>query len=275
MSNEMAKYQALLERIKRFGSLLVAFSGGVDSALLAYAAAQALGERALAVTVVSPLNPLGEPESAREFSAKLGIRHRIFEANVLDDPLIKENSPQRCYYCKRRLFSALLNMAKENGIAFVADGENQDDSSFRRPGSVAVHELGVISPLQELNLTKAEIREVSRQLALPTWNYPSMACLANRFPYGTPLEPELLRRVGAAEKELSQLQLGQLRLRHHGNLVRVEISPLDLTRIEEHRSEIIATLKAYGYQYICLDLEGYRFGSADEVLTRSIEHVDS
>lgn len=266
MANVMNKYDKLLQHLHSCGSLLVAFSGGVDSALLSYAATQALGDKALAVTVVSPLSPLGEPENAQEFAAKLGIRHRFVEANVLDDPFVQANSPDRCYYCKKRLFTRLLDMAREEKLAFVADGENSDDASVRRPGSVAVRELGVISPLKDLSLSKDEIRVISRQLALPTWNYPSMACLATRFPYGTPLDPEQLRRVGKAEHKLAQFQLGQIRLRHHGTLARVEISPLDLQKVEKYRTEIINILKACGYHYICLDLEGYRFGSADEIL---------
>lgn len=266
MKNVMDKYQSLLRLIESYESLIVAFSGGVDSALLAYAASQALQERALAVTVISMLNPLGEPESAQKFAEQFGIHHQFLSVNVLADPSIRENSPERCYFCKRKLFTALLAIAKEKGYAQVADGENIDDQSVRRPGSIAVRELGVVSPLKEVKLTKDEIREISRQLNVPTWNNPSMACLATRFPYGMPLEHELLRRVGEAEKALAQFNLGQVRLRHHGSIVRLEMRPLDFAKLEKVHTEIIEILKGYGYQYICLDLEGYRFGSADEIL---------
>ena len=190
--------------------------------------------------------------------------------SIWRSPDFAGNPPERCYYCKRELFGTLAGLAADNGIRFVLDGSNRDDALDFRPGSRAGRELGVRSPLREAGLTKAEIRELARRLGLPVWNKPSMACLASRFPYGTRIEPESLQRVGAAEDFLRRLGFGQLRVRHHGAIARIELAPAELPRAarRETARKIVSGLKKLGYRYVALDLEGYRTGSLNEVLKK-------
>jgi len=259
--------QARLEQILRdLGSLLVAYSGGVDSTFLAAAAHRVLGERALAVTAASPTYPSSEVEEARETAHRLGLRHMVIETDELENPEFVRNDRSRCYYCKGELFAKLWEIARQEKLAAVADGSNADDTGDYRPGRQAGKELGVRSPLLEAGLAKAEIRELSRRWDLPTWKKPSFACLSSRFPYGTSITLDALERIERAEEYLKSLGLGQLRVRHHDPIARIEVDPdsFPLLLNPQVRDGIVQHLRELGYHYVTLDLEGYRTGSLNE-----------
>ena len=261
-----SKYDALLEHLARMDGVLVAYSGGVDSTLLAVAARDALRDRALAVLATSPIYPHSEEVAARATAAQLGLDLIEVELDALNDPDFLANTPDRCYHCKQVLFGLLRDVADARSLAFVADGSNADDLADHRPGRRAATEFGVVSPLQDVGMTKDDIRAISRELGLPTADKPSMACLASRFPYGTAIDRPRLARVGAAEDAVRALGLRQFRVRSHGDIARLEVGPGELEAAWELRSALSAALKAAGFAYTALDMDGYRTGSLNETL---------
>ncbi len=255
--------QGLRRRIRECGSLAVAFSGGLDSTLLAAVAVQELGERALAITARSPLYPEHEQKEASELARHMGIRHLIIDSNELAVEGFADNPPDRCYLCKSELFDTLWRVAREHDIECLADGSNLDDLRDFRPGRRAGRERRVVTPLLDAGLGKREIRVLSRKLGLPTAEKAAFACLASRFPHYTRITEEKLRAVGAVEEVLRELGFGQFRARYHEDIVRLELAPAELSRAceDNNRRRIAECGRRAGFRYVALDLEGYRTGS--------------
>jgi uncharacterized protein len=251
------------------GRVLVAYSGGVDSTLLLKVAQDTLGDKkVLAVTALSPLYPERELVGVKKLIQTLGAKHHLIQSNELEIPGFSKNPPNRCYYCKNKLFRELLDLAKEEAIPFVVEGSTLDDDKDHRPGRMAIQELGIRSPLKEALFTKREVRELSKRLGLPTWDKPSFACLASRFPYGEEITAKSLRMVDEAEDFLFKLGFKQVRVRHYGNLARIEILNEEMVRLMNGslREKVVSHLKEIGYHYVTLDLQGFRSGSMNEVL---------
>jgi pyridinium-3,5-biscarboxylic acid mononucleotide sulfurtransferase len=257
--------------IRRMGKALLAFSGGADSALLLKVASEELGGNVLAVIARSETYPEREVRSAARLARKLGVRHLLIKTGEVENPKFAENSPLRCYHCKKELFSRLREIASARSIPYVLDGSNFDDRGDYRPGSKAGRELGVRSPLREAGLTKAEIRLLSKEMGLPTWDKPSLACLASRFPYYTPIDRRTLLKVGRAEDIVRGLGITQVRVRHHGEIARIELRPEEFGKLmlKSARRKVVTGLRKLGYTYITLDIEGYRTGSLNEPLRKS------
>ena len=246
----------------------MAYSGGVDSALLAYAAHLVLGDRMLAVTVQSPLESAESRQNALAVAREAGFPLRVLPLPMLENPKVRENSPERCYHCKKAILATLLTLAHEEGYAVVIEGQNIDDARVYRPGRRAVIDSGVKSPLVESNLGKVSIRTLARTLGLSVWNRPSAPCLATRFPYWTNLTPETLARVEAAESYLHSLGLATVRVRIDGEIARIEVPVEEMGLILAHREDVLQRLSEQLHGYVTLDLAGYRSGSRDEGLVK-------
>jgi uncharacterized protein len=262
------KEQRLRALLKSYGSVMIAFSGGVDSAYLAYVAHSEMGERMIAVTGDSASYPTFQRELADQLTNRFGIRHEMIFTEEFEDQNYTSNPPNRCYYCKTELYTKLNDLARERGFDVICDGTNANDASDYRPGRRAARERDVQSPLLECGLTKADIRELSRRAGLPTWNEPASACLSSRVPYGQVVTIEKLSMVDKAEIALKQLGFRQVRVRHHGDVARIEIAEEEMLRaLDLNMARRMAdALKATGFKYVALDLEGYRTGSLNETL---------
>jgi uncharacterized protein len=263
------KTARLKEIFRSMGKVLVAYSGGVDSTLLLRVAQESLGGGdVLAVTALSPLYPDRELAAAKRTAQEMGLRHILIESNELEIEGFSKNPSNRCYFCKKELFEEMQNIARKEGIPYIVEGSTLDDERDHRPGRKAIQELGIRSPLQEARFTKEDVRELSRALGLSTWDKPSFACLASRFPYGEEITPEGLKMVDEAEDFLMSLGFKQVRVRHYQNLARIEVYPEEISRLMNGslREKIVDRLKKIGYHYVTLDLQGFRSGSMNEVL---------
>jgi uncharacterized protein len=262
-----ARLAELEATVSPHGSALVAFSGGVDSSLVLAVAARALPRhRVLAVTSNNETYLPSELDLARSFVRSLGVEHLVVNTRELDDPNYAKNPTNRCYFCKSTLYSDLARIAAERGYACIVDGANADDEGDYRPGRKAARELGVVSPLSLSGVTKEEVRGLARHLGLPTWDKPALACLSSRFPYGQEITPQKLAQVAQAEEFLRSRGYRQVRVRHHGEIARLEIGPEELERAFAEREDLDAALKGAGFLYVALDLAGYRSGSLNAAL---------
>lgn len=265
------KVKRLTDYLSSLGSAVIAFSGGVDSTLLALAAARALGDDVIAVTAVSPTLTAEEKAECTALAERIGIKHIFLDSREMDDADFVRNDAKKCYYCKRVRMRQICDWAEENGYAHVAEGSNTDDASDYRPGTKALAELSmIVSPLIEAGFTKADIRKLSREWHLPTWNKESAACLASRIAYGMTITEERLRQVEAGEKIVREYAEGQVRVRHHGEVARIEVEEavLPVLMRSEVRREVASRMKEIGFRYVTLDMVGYRMGSLNESLSK-------
>jgi len=272
------KYNTLLEILRGYGSVILGYSGGVDSTFLLCAASEALGrENVLAVIARSDSYTQKEYKEAVEWAKEIDARVLTVETEEMFDANYTSNPTNRCYYCKQELFTKLHDVAEREGVQVIIDGFNYDDLKDYRPGAQAAKELKVQSPLFEAGLTKAEIRELSHRQELPTWDVPSMACLSSRVPYGEEITSEKLRQIEQAEAVVRELGFRELRVRHHGDIARVEVAPGEISKFMDGivREQVVAGLKEAGFKYIALDLEGYRSGSMNEVLLKIQSSTES
>ncbi len=260
------KLERLQTILRRMESCVLAYSGGVDSTFLLKVAHDVLGDRVLAVTATSETYPAEELEEAVTLARQIGARHLVLETRELENEDFASNPPTRCYFCKTELFSKLEKVAREESLAYVIDGFNVDDLGDFRPGMQAGQERGVRSPLREAGMGKAEIRALSQEMGLPTWDKPALACLSSRIPYGNRITREKLDQIDAAERFLRQIGFRQLRVRHHDNIARIEVSPEEMETLLVHAEAIVKRLKSLGFLYVTMDLQGYRTGSMNEVL---------
>lgn len=266
MTTEAAKERRLLQLLASYESVIIAFSGGVDSAYLAWAATQVLGRSALCVTADSPSYPDHHRQLALKIARDFGLQHEVIQTSELERPDYRANPVNRCYYCKHELYTSLSGVAAARGFGVIVDGSNADDRGDYRPGRQAAREFGVRSPLDEVELTKDEIRELSRRAGLPTWDEPASACLSSRIPYHSEVTDEKLRMIEAAERILRDIGFRVCRVRHHDTLARLEIGRDEMPRALEPavRERIVRELRALGYQHVTIDLQGYRMGSLNE-----------
>jgi uncharacterized protein len=264
------KFERLTNLLREQEGLLVAFSAGVDSTFLLKIAHMVMAEKAIALTASSPTAPPGELEAAKEFAKNLGCRHIILDSHEMANPSFAENPVNRCFFCKDELYRICRKQADQLGIATVVDGTNLDDLKDHRPGLKAAKEWGVRHPLVEAEMTKEDIRRYSRALDLPTWDKPSSPCLSSRFPYGTEITFDRLKKVAACEVFMKELRFREFRVRYHGNLARIEVSPNEIDRLFEReiRDAIVKKFKEIGYNYVSLDLQGFRSGSLNEALQK-------
>ena len=263
MPNLNEKLQHLKEILSEMGSAIIAYSGGVDSTFLVKVAHEILKDKVIAVTIKSSIHPLSETNEAKKMAKKIGVKHLIIETDELSNPEFAINPPERCYFCKKTLFTKLSVLTKEYNLDYILDGSNYDDIKESRPGTRAARQFGVRSPLKEAGLTKKEIRKLSKKSGLSTWNKPAFSCLATRMPYGTLITKESLSMINKAEEFLRSLGINQVRVRHHNHLARIEILQNDIPKIlkKEMRNKIVIKFKELGYHHTSVDLERYRTGS--------------
>ena len=263
---DQGKENSLRQIVRGMGRVLVAYSGGIDSTLLAVVAQQELGHDAVAVTAVSPSLPGADLEEAKAIARQFGCAHVLIESHELENPAYQANTPLRCYFCKHEVYGELAEYARQHDFQFIIDGTNRDDLGDIRPGRKAAAEYGVRSPLIEAQFTKQDVRDLARTLGIPNWDKPSAACLSSRIPHGTPVTIQLLSQVEQAEVVLHGLGIRQARVRHHGEMARLEVPPDDFDLVLSQRDKIVEQLRAIGYTFVALDLAGYRTGSLNELL---------